>query len=207
MNALLYVYVYMQCHVKVRCIILYTCTSLNREAICSLKYRLVQNAIDTQKPLSVIAEWKMRDIPTVFDTPLHSTQDDNLVKSCDNKDTNTTSHIMPVPESSQETETNDEATCNSQEVTTSGLIDIKHIRYNTGMSKDEMMEPPEISEARGELAILVGEKQRMEARERRLERRLSESENQLAELQVVSHYVLMIFTIMFSNSHYDLVVT
>ena len=172
-----------------------------------MKYRLVQNAIDTQKPLSVIAEWKMRDIPTIFDTPSHSTQvkeEDNSVKSCDN---NTTSHVLPVPESSQETETNDEATCNSQEFTTSGLIDIEHIRYNTGMSEDEMMEPPEISEARGELATLVGEKQRMEARERRLERRLSESENQLAELQVVSHYVLMIFTIMFSNSHYDLVMT
>ena len=174
-----------------------------REAICALKYSLVQNVMDTQKPLSVISEWKLRDLPIITTVPstTHVPVDDDIqqIKLTSPKDTpNETvlSDDVPImdildPTLDTSTITTDTPThkiCSEEQKDTTlceSVLSINQIAYSTTENTKEM-EPPEVSQAREELAMLVGWKQRMEARQRRLERLLADSDTHLSELLEVS---------------------
>ena len=133
-----------------------------REAISALKYSLAQNAIETQKQLSIICEWKMRN----------SSADD---------------HPIPVTTSAETNHSVDHTSLTNKDSTHGSVLDINQIACDTTVAANENIEPLEVSQAREELATLVGEKQRMEARQRRLEKRLSTTDSQLAELQKVTN--------------------
>lgn len=64
---------------------------------------------------------------------------------------------------------------------------------------DRVMEPASVSQARAELATLVSDRQRMEARQKRLQRRLDELDDQMKEVHevrnILNYYVLYAYMV------------
>lgn len=159
--------------------------------------------MDTQKPLSVISEWKLRDLPIITTVPssTHVPGDDDaqpikLTSPIDTSNETVLSDDAPImdivdPTLDTLTVTTDTPThklsSKEQKDTTlcESVLSINQIAcYTTEDTKE--LEPSEVSQAREELAMLVGLKQRMEARQRRLERLLADSDTHLSELLEVS---------------------
>jgi hypothetical protein len=134
-----------------------------RGAICALKYNLMQNAIETQKRLSIISEWKK----------LHEQSAINGTK-CSNEP-------LPVTASSSEQALD--------KTETGSILNIDQIACScttttvTNLEDEEVLQSATLVKAKNDLATLVGEKQRMEARLKRLMRQLTESDTNLANLQ------------------------
>lgn len=159
--------------------------------------------MDTQKPLSVISEWKLRDLPIITTVPstTHVPVDDETqpIKLTSPNDTSNETFLsddaptMDIVDPTLDTPTitTDTPThkiCSEEQKDTilcESVLSINQIACCTTEDTKEM-EPSEVSQAREELAMLVGWKQRMEARQRRLERLLADSDTHLSELLEVS---------------------
>ena len=155
-----------------------------REGICALHYNMVQNAIETHKLLMAIAEWQMKQLSA-------STVASPGPKE---KDQAEVSASTELPSSSGgdggcngddgggEEEEEVKETHKLEQGATGSVLSVNEIT----LTSPELMEPVDVAQARAELATLVADKQRMEAHQRRLHRKLQESNKQLEEVQEVS---------------------
>ena len=177
-----------------------------REAMCGVRYHLVTNAIDTQRQISIISQYKLQNMPTEFDgspppisvpniqleleEPLKSTGDEvtgDKVTGVTEDMKQSDKPSEPVPKE----KLNDTSPCHSSNdtaTTSSGHEDRgTDDRKERGTDGRKAMEPVSVSQARAELATLVSGRERMEAEQKRLQRKLDELDGQMKEVHEVSN--------------------
>ena len=151
---------------------------------------MVQNAIETHKLLMAIAEWQMKQLSAATATSDPKEKDQAAEVSVS---TEAQPHDggVGVGEEEEVKETH-----KLEQGATGSMLSVNEIT----LTSPELMEPTDVAQARAELATLVADKQRMEAHQRRLQRKLQASNKQVEEIQEVSaNYDLLPIFIAQSN--------